>query len=250
MNTQSRFKFFIALLFVSLISIQSSYAKWQELRPGISYQDLSPILIHDWSHIHVFKIDPKQYQFELVQHQQTSHHFPTINQYAEHQHAPLSFNGGFFDNQQHPLGLRISKYQRLNPFKNISWWGVFYIKNQIPNISSAKNFSYSKQIEFAIQSGPRLLVDGHFTPVHQGYAERTALCILPDNQIAVIITQYYPTTLHRLAEILKSAPLHCQDAINLDGGSSTQFFAKFYGFYRHMSGITSVSDAITVMPRS
>lgn len=250
MNTQSRIKFFIALLFLNFSCSATVFAKWQELRSGLYYQDLAPTLIHDWSHIHVFKINPKLFRFELVSHQQTAYLFPTISQYAEYKHAPLSFNGGFFDNQQHPLGLRVSRFKRLNPFKNISWWGVFYIKNQTPYISSAKHFSYSKQIEFAIQSGPRLLVNGQLTNVHPGYAERTALCILPDHQVAVIITQYYPSTLKHLATLLKAPPLQCQDAINLDGGSSTQFFAKFSGFYRYMSGITSVSDAITVMPRS
>jgi uncharacterized protein YigE (DUF2233 family) len=207
-------------------------------------------MIHDWSHIHVFKINLKQYRFELVQHHQTEQHFPTIHQYAAYQHAPLTFNGGFFDKKQHALGLRISNHHQLNPFKNISWWGVFYIENGRPYIKSARHFHSRQNIEFAIQSGPRLLVDGHIPPLHRGYAERTALCILPNQDVAVIITQYYPAELTHLARILKAAPLHCQQAINLDGGSSTQFLAKFSGFYRYMSGISSVSDAISVIPRS
>jgi uncharacterized protein YigE (DUF2233 family) len=250
MNTQGRLHIFIALLTIVMSPLILAESSWKNLRFGLAYQDLAPAPIHDWSHIHVFKIDLKHYRFELVQHHQTEHHFPTMHQYAEHQHAPLTFNGGFFDKKQQPLGLRISNHHQLNPFKNISWWGVFYIEHGRPYIKSARNFHQQKSMEFAIQSGPRLLVNGHIPSLHHGYAERTALCILPNHEVAVIITQYYPADLTHLAQILKKAPLHCQNAINLDGGSSTQFFAKFSGFYRYMSGITSVSDAITVIPRS
>ena len=247
MSRQSRFRTFITLLVCAYSVV--TYA-WQELRSGLSYQDLAPVMIHDWSHIHVFKINLKQYRFELVQHHQTEQHFPTIHQYAAYQNSLLTFNGGFFDKKQHPLGLRISNHHQLNPFKSISWWGVFYIEHGKPYIKSARHFHKNSNIEFAIQSGPRLLVDGHIPSLHPGYAERTVLCILPNQEVAVVITQYYPASLTHLARILQKAPLHCQQAINLDGGSSTQFLAKFSGFYHYMSGISSVSDAISVIPRS
>jgi uncharacterized protein YigE (DUF2233 family) len=247
MKRQSRIHIFILCL--GLLLHQTCFANWKFLEPGIAYQDLAPSLIHDWSHLHAFKIDLKRYELKLVQKQETEKTFPTIFQYAAIHHASLAFNGGFFDEKQHPLGLRISTFHHLNSFKNISWWGVFYIENQHAFIRAAKAFRRNEKIEFAIQSGPRLLINGVSPSLHPGYAERTALCVLANQEIVVIISQYYPLSLKQLADILKAPPLQCKDALNLDGGSSTQFLAKFPRFYRHMPGLASVADAITVIQR-
>ena len=253
MNSQSRFKIFIALLAAITIGWclpMVAQAAWKTLGPGIMYQDLSPIYIRDWSHIHVFKVDPSLSTFELVQQKQIEKTFPSIIQYANYKKTNLAFNGGFFDSQLLPLGLRISNYKILNRFKKISWWSVFYIENKHPHIVYGKEFNYHSGMEFALQSGPRLVIHGKIPHLKPGLAERTALCILPNHEIAVIITQYFPMTLTQLGKWLTDEPLQCIEAINLDGGSSTQLFAKFSGFYLHMTGLASVSDAITVMPRS
>ncbi len=247
MNTQSRILTFIALLAMYTLPAQ---ADWQTISPGVAYQDLSPFYIKDWSHIHVFKIDLNKQKFQLVLQQQVELTFPSIAQYAQYQKAPLLFNGGFFDKKQHPLGLRISNYKKLNPYKHISWWSVFYIKNNQAHITHSNQFHLVDRTEFAVQAGPRLIDHGKIPSLKPGYAERTALCILPNQEVAVIITQYFPMTLHQLARMLSDKPLQCQQAMNLDGGSSTQFFAKFSNFYLHMPGLSSVSDVIAVSPRS
>lgn len=248
MNRQSIFKKFIALLALGISHL--SYAQWKMLEPGIEYQDLAPIYIKDWSHIHIFKINLSQQQLKLINYQDIQVPYPSIRQYAEHAHANLAINGGFFDQKQHPLGLRISQFKNTNGFKNISWWGVFYIQNQKAHIASARQFSTKQNIEFAIQAGPRLIIDKNIPSLRPGYAERTALCVLPSQELAIIVTQYFPMTLSQLAHILSQSPLNCQSALNLDGGSSTQFYAKFPGFFLQMPGLSSVSDAITVLPRS
>ncbi|NBX84426.1 MAG: phosphodiester glycosidase family protein [Gammaproteobacteria bacterium] len=249
MTRQSRIKKIIALWMFAIFS-STVQANWRLLQPGISYQDIAPIYINDWSHIHVFRINPEFYKLSLIQHQGLEHRFPSIENYAAHAKAPLAINGGFFDDNLHPLGLRISDYRQLNGFRNISWWSIFYIQNKKPHIQSARQFQMNKNIEFAVQSGPRLLIDHHIPKLRPGYAERTALCILPNHEIAIVITQYYPVNLKQLARILQAAPLNCEQAMNLDGGSSTQFFAKFPQLFLHMPGLVSVSDAITVIPRS
>lgn len=244
---QSLFRYFIALwVFFFNTNI---FAAWKTIAPGIEYQDIAPHYLSDWSHIHLFKVNIHSHQFKLLNHQQLGLRFPSIEQYAQSQKAPLAFNGGFFDMHHRPLGLRISESKRLNPFKNISWWGVFQIQAQKASIHSAKNFKTQPHTEFAIQSGPRLLIDKHIPSLRPGYAERTALCVLTADEVAVIITQNFPMTLTQLAITLQGHPLYCDNALNLDGGSSTQFFAKFPHLFLHMPGLVSVSDAIIVSPR-
>ncbi len=244
---QSLFRNFITLLMIFFNT--QLCAGWKKISPGIEYQDMSPHYLSDWSHIHLFKISVGKYEFKLVNHQQLGVRFPSIEQYAKFKNAPLAFNGGFFDLRHRPLGLRISESKQTNAFKNISWWGVFRIQHQTASIESAKNFKLYPIPEFAIQSGPRLIIDKHIPSLRPGYAERTALCVLSNDEIAVIITQNFPMTLKQLAITLQGPPLNCQNALNLDGGSSTQFFAKFPHLFLHMPGLVSVSDAIIVSPR-
>jgi len=232
-----------------ILGSQNGFAAWKPLEPGIEYQDLAPKLLQDWSHLHAFKIDPKRHTLKFIQQAETEKTFPTIVQYANRHSGNLTFNGGFFDDKLHPLGLRISNYQTLNLLKPISWWGIFYLRKQQAKIQAAKSFHPQKDIEFAVQSGPRLLISGKSPRLHPGFAERTALCILPNHEIVVVISQYFPLSLQQLADILKASPLGCQDALNLDGGSSTQFLANFSGFHRHMPGLASVADAIAVIKR-
>lgn len=244
---QSLFRYF--MFFTLFFTYADTFASWKKINPGVKYQDMAPHYLSDWSHIHLFEVDIRQNQFKLVNHQQLGMRFPSIEQYAGYQHAPLAFNGGFFDMHHRPLGLRISESKQSNAFKNISWWGVFRIQNQKPSIESAKNFKLHPTPEFAIQSGPRLIINKHIPSLRPGYAERTALCVLSTEKVAVIITQNFPMTLRQLAITLQGPPLYCENAINLDGGSSTQFFAKYPHLFLHMPGLVSVSDAILVSPR-
>ena len=247
MNRQSIFIKFIALF--TIFFINSCFAQWKNVAPGIAYQDLAPFYLKKWSHIHTFKIDLNLQKLKLVRHNDLEQKFPSIEQYAESNQAPLAINGGFFDNNQKPLGLRVSDYKISNTFKSISWWGVFSIKNLSAAITSARLFQSNKEIEFAIQAGPRLVINRHIPSLRPGYAERTALCVISPHEIAIIITQYFPISLSQLAKLLIDQSLNCQDALNLDGGSSTQLFAKFSNFFIHMPGLASVSDAIVVLPR-
>jgi hypothetical protein len=44
--------------------------------------------------------------------------------------------------------------------------------------------------------------------------------------------------------------LECTDALNLDGGSSTQLYANVRLFKINVPGINAITDAILVVPRS
>src|SRR5437016_4386604 len=116
------------LFIVSLLSSFNSYSSggWQELTSGIEYRDLEGGLLTPWSHIHVFRIDLNKNQLALVTAKTLALKNASVDQFAEHSKALLSINGGFFDHEFNPLGLRINKKKLENPLKRISWWGIFY----------------------------------------------------------------------------------------------------------------------------
>lgn len=243
----SQFFIFIATL---LLSCTICFAnQWQKLTAGIEYQDLQGGLLTPWSHVHVFRIDLDKNKLELVTAKNLAAKNASADQFAQHSNALLSINGGFFDHDFKPLGLRINNNQLKNPLKRISWWGIFYIENNIPHITNVRHFNYNESIQFAVQSGPRLLIKGKTPSLKPGVAERSALGITAEGKVIILVSTNAAMTTAELAHLMKSAPLSCTDAINLDGGSSSQLFAHIKSFRLNVHGFSNVSDAIVVKKR-
>jgi uncharacterized protein YigE (DUF2233 family) len=235
------------LLFFSLFSFNSYCAEhWQTLTSGIEYQDLEGGILTPWSHIYAFRIDLNKNQLGLVTAKKLEMKNASADQFAQYSKALISVNGGFFDQSFKPLGLRVSNKKIETPLKQISWWGVFYVKNNRPYISNAKHFFPDNQIDFAIQSGPRLLIKGRIPSLKPGIADRSALGITSDGKVIILVSTNAAMTTDELAHLLKAPPLHCTDAINLDGGSSSQLYARINSFQLNVHGFSNVSDAIIV----
>jgi uncharacterized protein YigE (DUF2233 family) len=239
-------KYTLAIIFLILTFNSYCANQWQQVGFGIEYQDLQGRILTPWSHIHVFRIDLSKNQLALVMAKTMDLKNASTDQFARYSDALLSINGGFFDHKFNPLGLRISNKKLKNPLKRISWWGIFYIKNNTPYISNVRHFSYDKDIEFAIQSGPRLLIKGKIPSLKPGIADRSALGITSEGKLIILVSTNAAMTTRELAKQLKSAPLLCTDAINLDGGSSSQLYAHINSFQLNVHGFSNVSDAIVV----
>lgn len=242
--------YFLNLIFFTLCFLLSCTSQanegWSELAPGIEYQDLSGGILAPFSHIHVFRIDLTHNKLDLITAKKLSLKNASVNQFAEHSKALISINGGFFDREFKPLGLRINNQQLESPLKYISWWGVFYTKNHKAHITNAQGFNTDSNINFAVQSGPRLIVNGSIPSLKPGIADRTALGITADGKVIILVSTNSAMTTRELAKLLKKSPLSCRDAINLDGGSSSQLFAHINSFRLNVHGFSNVSDAIIV----
>ncbi len=233
-----------------LLNALIAHAKsWQPIVPGIEYLDLRYKSLSQWSHVHAFRVNLQAMQFSIVMAKELPQHYASAQAYRKFSHALIALNGGFFNPNKSPLGLRISEHRVLNPLKPISWWGVFFIKNQHAAITTPYEFRTQKNIDFAIQSGPRLVVDGKIPALRAGYANRSVLGIDPRGRVIVVVTENLPITTTDLAQILKAPPLNCVDALNLDGGSSSQVYAKIDNFKLDLPGFTQVSDAIVIKRR-
>lgn len=234
---------FILFCFLSACSYA---AQWQKLDNGIQYLEWSNEHYPPWARIHIFKIDLKSNQFELLTASKLNKSLAWANEFAQYDQGLIAINGGFFDKSFKPIGLRINQSETLSPFKPISWWGVFYIENQAAHLVSSKDYDPKKTISFAIQSGPRLLVNHHMMPLKEDYAQRSALGITPNGSIILLVTEHLAMTTTELAKIMQSPPLNCCDALNLDGGSSSQMEVHIDEFIKNIQGFTPVSDAIIV----
>ncbi|CAM4420393.1 MAG: hypothetical protein LEGION0403_FIIPPAGN_02155 [Legionella sp.] len=242
------FLFYLLFFLVSLLTPVYAYSagNWRELSPGIEYQDLAGGLLAPWSHIYAFRIDLNNNKLAIVSAKSLALKNASADQFAEHSQALLSINGGFFDHQFNPLGLRINNYRQENPLKRISWWGVFYIKQNKAHISSLSRFSQDNEISFAMQSGPRLLIKGRIPSLKPGEADRSALGITAKGKVIILVSTNATMSTNKLAHLLKAPPLSCVDAINLDGGSSSQLYAHIGSFQLNVHSFSNVSDAIIV----
>lgn len=240
----------ILSLFLSCFLNQSLYAKtWQTVSPGMEYLDLRYRSLSQWSHIHAFRIDLQTLQLSVLRAKDLPVEDASAPTFRRHGQGLLAINGGFFSPNKTPLGLRISNYQILNPFRQISWWGVFSVQNRRAKISSSRDFVLKKNIEFAIQAGPRLLIDGDIPSLRPGFANRSVLGINAQGKVLIIVTENLPISTTDMAEMLKKPPFNCVDALNLDGGSSSQLHAKINLFRLNVPGFSQVSDAIIVKRR-
>ncbi len=219
---------------------------WQILETGLLYQELNYPYLTPWSHIHIFKIDLNRFDLSSLLARELNLPRASISQFAQYSQALIALNGGFFDRKNHALGLRINHSQQTNPLKKISWWGIFYIKNRRAFLVDVNHFSNKGNYEFAVQSGPRLLVNNAIPVLKKGRAERSALGITKEGQLIILVTESMPISTIELAKIMQSPPLNCKNALNLDGGSSSQLFAKINSFYLNVANFAKVSDAIVV----
>jgi uncharacterized protein YigE (DUF2233 family) len=239
-----------ALLLLVFSHYSHADSNWRNLAAGIEYQDLNGSILTPWSHVHVFRINLKENDLSLVSAQDLAREHASIEEYAEYSKALVAINGGFFDSNYKPLGLRIHNKRQKSPAKNISWWGVFYVKEQKPHLISYSQYSPDSQIEFAIQSGPRLLINNRIPPLKPGRAERSALGITHDGRVIILVTDNMPLSTTELAQLMKAQPLHCENALNLDGGSSSQLRAHLDSFKLDVHGFSNVSDAVIVKAKT
>jgi uncharacterized protein YigE (DUF2233 family) len=169
-------------------------------------------------------------------------------------HALLGVNAGFFTPDGKPLGLRINDGKVLSPAKPISWWGIFYLRNDTPELSSANSFKLSNDIDFAVQAGPRLLINKNIPHLKEGVGNRTAIGYNQNNEIIIAVSENAQLTTVQLAEILRRAEknggLGCLSALNLDGGSSSQAYAKVGNFVLDAPSFRAVADGVAVYPKS
>lgn len=238
----------ILLFFMQNIYAAAIPITWQTLGPGLDYTQIKSTSTLSFGTIYAFKIDLANYQLKSVVTADNS-----IADLVKTNHAVIGINGGFFDTGLKSLGLRMNNKKIINPANNTHWWSIFFVRENKAYIASPKAFNASDAIQFAIQSGPRLIINGKVPPLKPGVANRTALGITTHNKVIVLATEYLPLTTTELANIMrkpeKDGGLACVNALNLDGGSSTQLYAQIENFNINVKSLSQVADVVLIVPR-
>ncbi len=156
--------------------------------------------------------------------------FKSLENYlsATNKHLIFAMNGGMYLRDLSPQGLYIengkvlkSKDTTQEAYGNFYMQpnGIFYItKDKKAYVASSKDFHYSKNIDFATQSGPMLLINGKihhkFMPHSKNVHIRNGVGVLPNGDLIFAISKQ-KINFYNFATFFRQHG--CKNALYLDG---------------------------------
>ncbi len=171
---------------------------------------------------HLLSIDLSQTRLQMLDARDFGSVALTAKQFQEVSGATAVVNGPFFDLDGTPMGLLVVDGAERNGLRPVDW-GVFALDGQGASIVHTKEWKPRAGVTQAFQVGPRLLVDGQPVSLKKQSARRTALCVKDAQHVSVLVVDY------GMEANALTAALHgfgCTDALNLDGGGSTQLYLE------------------------
>lgn len=241
-----QFTFFVVLGFLLTAKLVLA-TDWKDLAKGLDYQQLTVSTENSTVIFDVLKINPKYFSVKPI----ASDSIASVKSMAKKSGALAVINANFFDTQGKSLGLVKINSKILNPKKDISWWGILCLNAKSSKI--VKGSEYNKDAcEQAIQTGPRLVVGGTIPPLKENLSRKTAVGLNSKGEI-IFVTTHNQIPIQTLAEIFKKPEtengLNCPDALNLDGGSSTQIFVHVGDFVLDVPSYMRVPVGLGVFPK-
>lgn len=245
--------FTLVLLASPVMATSKATYIWNQLADGLYYTNYSLSQGEgERSSIYAFQIDPKKFRVDVVTavDEQAG---GTAEELAVQRGAILVINGGFFTTEHRSIGLMISGGKELRPLHKTSWWSIFAMRGDTPTIFSPKEFTHVGTIHTALQAGPRLVIDGRIPQLKEGTAARSAIGIRSDGNLVIAITQGQGISLNELARRMSATRLEggleCPNAMALDGGSSSQLYAKVGKFNLSLSNIARITNGLAVFEK-
>jgi exopolysaccharide biosynthesis protein len=181
--------------------------------------------------------------------------YPSVADVARDTDAVAGVNGGYFQADGTPVGLLISDSRtvhKLETAKLLS--GVFFVRDGKPGLVRSSHFARIKNVSQAIQCGPFLLEDGRTVTGlnNQRSAPRTFVFTASNSIWGFGICR--SVTLAEMGQILAVPDLlgHASvvSALNLDGGSSTQFWARSGGEVTSSSTLAVVANYLLLVHKA
>ena len=164
-------------------------------------------------------------------------------------------NGGYFDTEFKPIGLRVADGTTFSPSRRARLiTGILLQSDRGIDVVRASEFSRTKKIVAAVQSGP-FLVEGskRIRGLNDSQLARRTFAGIATNDRA-FLGVCSDVSLAELANIVATSPIVADSkirrAMNLDGGSSSAFwFAREDGSAFSVSGRKPVRDFVAVVPK-
>lgn len=163
----------------------------------------------------------------------------------------IATNASFFDTEGRAMGMAVDRGRSLGGARLEAWSGLAIAGGRARILRGAGLARY-RDAELVVQGLPRLVIDGAVPKLKPQRAARTAVCG-DGAELTLVVT----TTRVEAAELAAflAAPqdeggLGCRNALNLDGGPSTQLRARWGGFAADVPGGWGVPNALVVTPKA
>jgi len=233
----------------------ASPTTWTQLEPGLDHAlirvEASPGLTS--ARMHVFRVDLRTHKLVPVDARRAARTRATVKELAEERPASVLVNGTYFDERERPLGLLVGDGDELNPLRKADW-GVFHVSAGRAGLVHTRDWKKPKSArpDFAIQVGPRCVIDGQPVKLKPQVARRAVLGIQRTGHVLVAVStaELLSSDLARvMAAPEAEGGLGCRDAVMLDGGGSAQLLARVGDRQWHVPGTWPVPNAVAVVRR-
>lgn len=196
---------------------------------------------------HAFIVDLTQVDVGVVQAKERKRVSELSARWPQH----LAINASFFDPSGKAMG-RVVDAGRIIAKERLRQWGALIVdRHQASVLAGDALPADAAGGELVVQGVPRLVVDGVVPKLKAAAAERTAVCAEGPSLVLVVTTA--PADASDFARLLARprdrGGLGCTNALNLDGGPSTQVNARLGGYQVAIDGGWGVPNALVVVPR-
>ena len=196
---------------------------------------------------HAFKIDLGVAELRLVSAGGPSSR-RTVEEIVAPYTAVVATNASFFDKEGRAMGLAVDEGRLIARGKRQSW-GALVVDDKKARIVLGAEVNDSLAHRLVVQGLPRLVVGGKVQRLKPQLAERTAVCAEGSAVMLVVSTKAETTAFARfLADSPDKGGLGCLDALNLDGGPSTQLVVKLPALALSLPRGWGVPNALVVAP--
>ena len=215
--------------------------------PGISHAsfDAQPPDSEPFSG-HAFRIDLGEAELRLVPAGGATPR-QTVEQIAAPFPAVVAVNASFFDKDGRAMGLAVSEGRLLAAGKRATW-GALVVSGTDTRIALGSWIADPLAHRLIVQGLPRLVIGGKIPGLKPQLAERTAVCADGSRVLVVVASKVESAAFARfLSEPAEKAGLGCSDALNLDGGPSTQLVVRLAALRLSLPG-WGVPNALVAIP--
>ncbi|MCB1214926.1 MAG: phosphodiester glycosidase family protein [Deltaproteobacteria bacterium] len=223
------FKSFLILIFSCLLvsSCQANALKFETLKPGLELSYWQPQKLN--TALHVLRVDLKHWTAKPILAKDYQNKNLDVKEMQNKSGAIAVINANFFDEKKEALGLVLRDGEVLNRFHPTSWWGSLLIENKKASITKVFKKTDLGSAQQGVQAGPILVKGGKKNKLKENQSSKSAVGLDLQGRLYIIVSDG-AIEINQLAQILADSPkqggLGLQEALNLDGGPSTQFYLK------------------------
>ena len=229
-------------------------SSWEELETGLASLKANTAL---GTQVLALKISPEHFRFSIEQ--QATSKGERASAVVERTGGIIAFNGGFFgqkgEGDLYPVGMLIDDGKSVSGAWNSIGGFLALREDGWPDITLSQAGAPQWATE-AVQSKPVLIETGGLWAMRTNGTElerRNLICILPDNNVVLMIISGGGLTLFEAGWLMRSPKwggyFDCDRAIALDGGGSTQLKVRDHS-QLDVTGVTGVQNLLVVHRRS